>query len=192
MNTATVTVMGTEKSLSPAEILKQPYHRVIVPEEDGSYSAVISEFPGCIAVGETAAEAFATLEEVAEGWLLAAIAHHQSIPEPIEEPEYSGKLVLRLPKSLHAKSAVAAERDGVSLNQFIVTALAMQIGAVEAIKPAAREWVTYNVTHTHVAAQYNQIVANNSQMVLIGDTGSASWNNTYLAVPGVSKDLLNA
>ncbi|TKB31861.1 MAG: toxin-antitoxin system HicB family antitoxin, partial [Mesorhizobium sp.] len=39
-----------------------------------------------------------------------------------------GKLVLRMPKSLHQRTALYAERDGVSLNQFIVTCLAEQVG----------------------------------------------------------------
>jgi len=125
--------MGTDTkvALSPTEILKRPYHRVIVPEEDGAYSAMISEFPGCLAMGDSAAEAYATLEEVAEGWLLAAIANNQPIPEPDEEPEYSGKLALRLPKSLHAKAAHFALRDGVSLNAYICTAIAHYAGMTE-------------------------------------------------------------
>jgi antitoxin HicB len=143
--------MDTNQALSPAAILKRPYHRVIVPEEDGSFSALISEFPGCMAVGDTYAEAYAILEEVAESWLLAVIANGQPIPEPEEESEYSGKLVLRLPKSLHRKAAHAAKRDGVSLNQFLVTALAIQVGGNEATQPRVTAVPVYNF----VGAQLN-------------------------------------
>jgi hypothetical protein len=47
----------------------------------------------------------------------------------MDETDYSGKLVLRMPKSLHRHAAFAANRDGVSLNQFIVSSVAEQVGA---------------------------------------------------------------
>jgi hypothetical protein len=37
--------------------------------------------------------------------------------------------VVRLPKTLHKKAAHAAARDGVSLNQFIVSCVAEQVGS---------------------------------------------------------------
>jgi len=131
------------------EILKKPYARVVVPESDGTFRAEIHEFPGCIAVGETAAQALSLLEEVAESWLESALANRHLIPEPIEIVDYSGKLVLRLPKSLHSKAAFASKRDGVSLNQYISTALAVYIGSAEA-KVQAVHGVTVNVTGINV------------------------------------------
>ena len=38
--------------------------------------------------------------------------------------EYSGKLVLRIPRSLHRELKRAAEREGVSLNQYMLYKLA--------------------------------------------------------------------
>jgi hypothetical protein len=40
----------------------------------------------------------------------------------------SGRLLLRMPAALHAELAQTAEREGVSLNQFITRALAGRIG----------------------------------------------------------------
>ena len=40
----------------------------------------------------------------------------------------SGRLLLRMPAALHAELARTAERDGVSLNQFITRALSSRIG----------------------------------------------------------------
>ena len=111
-----------------SEYLKKPYGRLLVPEDEGGYHAEIIEFPGCFAEGETAAEAAANLEDAASSWLAAAIAKGQTISEPMEELEYSGKLVVRLPKSLHRHAAFAANREGVSLNQFIVSSIAEQVG----------------------------------------------------------------
>src|SRR5262245_27552412 len=116
----TTKTMAVEIPMAPAEYLMKSYGRVVIPESDGTYRAEIIEFPGCIAVGNTAAEALATLEDVAESWLQATIDQGLRIPEPIENEGFSGKLVVRLPKSLHKKAAHAASREGVSLNQFIV------------------------------------------------------------------------
>lgn len=38
--------------------------------------------------------------------------------------DYSGKLNIRIPKSLHRKLSLAAKSDGVSLNQYIIYKLA--------------------------------------------------------------------
>lgn len=120
--------LGRVKAATAAEYLARPYARVLVPDDDGTYRAEILEFPGCLAEGDTAAEALAALEAAAESWLDAAIEMESQIPDPMEECDYSGKTVLRMPKSLHRKAALAADRDGVSLNQFIVTSLAEQVG----------------------------------------------------------------
>lgn len=109
--------------------LARPYARVVIPEDDGSFRAEIVEFPGCMATGDTPAEAVESLEGAALDWLIAVIESDQSVPEPLEvNNEYSGKLVLRFPKSLHKKATWVADREGVSLNQFIVSSLAEAVG----------------------------------------------------------------
>ncbi len=53
-----------------------------------------------------------------------------SLPEPDMLPsrqEYSGKFVVRVPKSLHAALVAEAEVEGVSLNQLVVAKLAVQL-----------------------------------------------------------------
>lgn len=49
-------------------------------------------------------------------------------PEERTKPSPSGRLLLRMPAKLHAELARAAEREGVSLNQFITTTLSSRIG----------------------------------------------------------------
>jgi hypothetical protein len=45
-----------------------------------------------------------------------------------KKPAPSGRLLLRMPAALHAELARTAEREGVSLNQFITRALTGKIG----------------------------------------------------------------
>ncbi len=54
------------------------------------------------------------------------------------EKVYSGKVNLRMPKSLHRDLSRRAEEEGVSLNQFMVVALARAVGK-ELPYPPGRE-----------------------------------------------------
>jgi predicted RNase H-like HicB family nuclease len=109
--------------------LKKPYSRVLIPNDDGTFSAEILEFPGCFAEGDTPDEAFNNLEEAAKSWIEASLEQGLEIPEPAMNQGYGGKIALRLPRSLHRQAARMAEKDNVSLNQFLVTAIAARLGA---------------------------------------------------------------
>jgi antitoxin HicB len=117
-----------ESKVAAAEILKRPYARMVTPDEDGSYFAEIVEFPGCFASGKTAVEALGSLESVAVDWINATLSQGQDIPDPMEANEYSGKFVVRMLKSLHKRAALWAQREGVSLNQFVVNCVAETVG----------------------------------------------------------------
>jgi HicB family len=52
----------------------------------------------------------------------------QVATEPLEEPTHSGRLMVRMPPSLHDELAREAEREGVSLNAFMIGVLAGAIG----------------------------------------------------------------
>lgn len=45
--------------------------------------------------------------------------------------EYSGKVNLRMPKSLHRDLARKASEEGVSLNQLMITVLARSVGETD-------------------------------------------------------------
>lgn len=98
-----------------------PYNYLIQPikDESGSYfHGKVLELDGCQSTGETFDEAYASLLEAMEGWLEVKIEYGDSIPEPIGDDNYSGKFVVRIPKSLHRKLSIEAEQEGISLNQY--------------------------------------------------------------------------
>jgi antitoxin HicB len=113
----------------PEKYLKQPYARILVPEEGGGYSAEILEFPGCFAQGDTPDEAYNNLEEAATAWIQSSLDRGLEIPPPSINAGYGGKVALRLPRSAHRLAVQMAERDGVSLNQFLVSSISARIGA---------------------------------------------------------------
>lgn len=109
--------------------LHKPYSRIIIPDDDGRYAGEILEFPGCFSDGDTPEEAYSNLEEAAGNWLESARAQGMPIPTPFASQGYSGTISLRLPKSIHRRASELAHRDGVSLNQFLVSAIAARVGA---------------------------------------------------------------
>lgn len=114
---------------TPENYLKEPYARILIPEEEGGFSAELLEFPGCFAQGDTPNEAFENLERVAKSWIETELHQGREIPPPSANQGYGGKIALRLPRSLHRLAMRKAERDGISLNQCLVTAIAAWLGA---------------------------------------------------------------
>jgi hypothetical protein len=74
-------------------------------------------------------------------WIREALREGREVPEPKPVDEHSGRLLLRMPRTLHAELTRLAEREGVSLNQFITDALASAVGwrlSRSAGRPATR------------------------------------------------------
>jgi predicted RNase H-like HicB family nuclease len=92
-------------------------------DEDNGFIAIATDLPGCSAFGETQPEALAELQDAIAAWIEAAQAAGNPIPEPSDpagEAEYSGKVLLRIPRDLHARLARLAKTQTVSLNQYLV------------------------------------------------------------------------
>jgi predicted HicB family RNase H-like nuclease len=104
-----------------------PYTKIIqeIHDESGHYFyGKILELDGCQSTGETLEELNANLKEAMEGYIEVMIENKMEIPEPVKEESLSGKFVIRVPKSLHRRLVVEAEREGVSLNQYAMYKLA--------------------------------------------------------------------
>jgi predicted RNase H-like HicB family nuclease len=103
------------------EYMRLPYNYLVKPiqDESGSYfHASVLEFKGCQSTGETFQEAYDGLLEAMEGWIETKLENGFTIPVPLDSDKFSGKFLLRLPKSLHAHLAIEAEKEGISLNQY--------------------------------------------------------------------------
>jgi antitoxin HicB len=125
------------------EYLTLPYHIEVIrdnDEENPGWVARVVELPGCITQGDTFEELGEMIEDAMRGWIGVALEDGDPVPEPKPDEEYSGKFVVRVPRSLHRQLAEAAEREGVSLNQFINAALGLAVG-----RASASTSVTYPV-----------------------------------------------
>jgi antitoxin HicB len=113
------------------EYISLPYHIEVIrdnDEENPGWVARVVELPGCITQGDTFEELGEMIEDAMRGWIGVALEDGIPVPEPKPVEDYSGKFVVRMPRSLHRQLAEAAEREGVSLNQFINVALGMAVG----------------------------------------------------------------
>jgi predicted RNase H-like HicB family nuclease len=100
---------------------KLPYNYIIKPisDESGTYfHASILELDGCQSTGDTFQDAYDGLREAMEGWIATKLEHGFAIPKPLDADKFSGKFVVRLPKTLHAHLVMEAQKEGVSLNQY--------------------------------------------------------------------------
>jgi len=96
------------------------------------------ELNGCITQADTFEELGEMIEDAIRVWIEVSLEDDLPIPEPRPIEEYSGKFVVRVPKSLHRNLVEEAEREGVSLNQYINVSLAGSVAGNMAIpkKPA--------------------------------------------------------
>jgi antitoxin HicB len=102
----------------------------VVPSGDG-YFARVEDLPGCVAWVSNVEDLWPAVNQAKRAWIEDALHREMRIPEPRkseENLEYSGRILVRMPKSLHRDLIIKAHQEGVSLNHFIVTALARSIG----------------------------------------------------------------
>jgi antitoxin HicB len=107
-----------------------PYHLMLVRdgEDKGKpWTASVEELPGCTSHGKTSDEALDGIEAAMAKWIAVALEEGRDIPEPKSATSHSGRLLLRMPRTLHADLTRASEREGVSLNQFITDVLAAAV-----------------------------------------------------------------
>jgi predicted RNase H-like HicB family nuclease len=113
-----------------SETQRYPAH-VYWSEDDEGYIAIAPDLPGCSAFGKSQERALAELQDAIAGWVEAAKAVGNPVPEPSgvpAVPAYSGKVLVRTTRELHAQLAQAARDEGVSLNHYINQVLSMAIG----------------------------------------------------------------
>ena len=109
--------------------LKYPTQLTEIPAEDGGgYLIEIPLLKGCESDGETITEALKNIEEAKEEWFTYMLENNLSIPEPADISKYSGKFVVRIPKSLHKTISEQSRMEGLSLNQYVANSLAYVAG----------------------------------------------------------------
>ena len=119
--------MTREKKYTLDDYMSLPYNKIIqeMNDESGHYFyGRVMELDGCQSTGDTIEELYDNLREAMEGYIEVKIENHLPIPEPVNVEKFSGRFVVRLPKSLHQRLTLEAESEGISLNQLALYKLA--------------------------------------------------------------------
>lgn len=111
-----------------------PYTFEMTYDSEHAWFIRVKELPGCMSQGNDPTDAIEMIKDAMAGWLEISLEDGNPIPEPASDEGYSGKFVVRLPRSLHRQLAETASREGVSLNQLVNVSLAR---AVERTNPSA-------------------------------------------------------
>lgn len=109
-------------------------------DEDEGFIAVVPDLPGCSAFGESRSAAAEEVEQAITAWIAAAQVAGNPVPEPSPRSsfdDYSGKLLLRMPKELHHDLQQDAKVQGTSLNSYVCYLLTKRHHQGQALKEFA-------------------------------------------------------
>lgn len=117
-----------KKSLEYYLALKYPFKLESLSEEEGGgYMITYTDLSGCISDGETVEETLLNGEDAKQSWIQSAYERSIIIPEPNSVlDKFSGRITVRAPKTLHKDLAEQAEKEGISLNQYIIYLLSKE------------------------------------------------------------------
>ena len=119
-----------QRARTAKELADRPYRVSVDREEVGGeerWVASVDELPGCTSTGTTRDAAVGGVQDAISAWIATALEEGREVPEPAGKTTFSGRLLLRMPRSLHRELTRAAERESVSLNQLITDVLASAV-----------------------------------------------------------------
>ena len=96
-------------------------------DEDGCY---VGRCPGLMlggVHGRNEAKVYEELCQVVDEWIRIQKKDGDPLPEATAGKEYSGKFNLRVGKDLHEQLAIAALKEGESLNSFVTRKLKEEV-----------------------------------------------------------------
>ena len=128
------------------EYLVVPYTVEVQHDQSGGragWFARVVELPGCMTQADAFDELETMVQDAMQAWITTALDVGLPVPEPDATETHSGRLTVRLPRSLHKEVAAAAVRDGVSLDTFVAAALGRSLGTVLPQQVVHEEPVSY-------------------------------------------------
>jgi predicted HicB family RNase H-like nuclease len=177
--------------MSDAERYSITLRRVEV-EGEGLWRATVKELPDLAEFADTKERAFELALEAVEGLKKAALDEGRSFPEPADDDEeYSGRVTVRMPISVHRSISQQAEQEGVSLNSYIVEALMLTLAerlqrmsalATRNWPVAEPQWITMTTTGVSGAT-----LAQSANAVSVKQMGESSFSSL---VVGADKDAV--
>jgi predicted HicB family RNase H-like nuclease len=95
--------------------------------EDDEFVATIAEFPSLSWLASDQVDAIRGLEVLVQQVIDDLVAGGETVPEPLSERSFSGRLNLRVSEGLHRKLALEAVQHQTSLNAYASQLLDRQV-----------------------------------------------------------------
>jgi predicted HicB family RNase H-like nuclease len=100
-------------------------YRVTWSPEDGEHVGLCVEFPSLSWLAPSPEEALFGIRQVVSASVRDMQENGENVPRPMADREYSGKFQVRVPPAMHRELSMKAAEEGVSLNRFISSKLAV-------------------------------------------------------------------
>ena len=159
--------------------------------EDGEgWFAEAPDLKGCCADGVSVEEALANLQEAKKAWFQAVLEQGGNIPEvPTNDPlsfrGYSGRFVIRIPQSLHARIAKDSKQNRVSLNQYVNTLIACGMGVLSKHQGKQSHEIDVRIEVQRTSFEFNQSgwrsaswMPNAEKSIVFAGKRDESWTTT--------------
>ena len=129
-------------------------------EDEDGFFIEIPDLPGCMTFCDDSSQINEMAKDAKRSWIQSRLKKGLEIPEPKKDEDFSGKILLRLTKNLHRILSSQAKREGVSLNQHMLSLLSIKsstmevenkltgsiaeilTGSIAEIKEAQRSWAS--------------------------------------------------
>jgi predicted HicB family RNase H-like nuclease len=119
-------------------------------EGEDLWRATVRELPDVAEFADTREIAISLATDAIESLMEDAKVEGRPFPEPIEDDdEYSGRVTVRLPKSVHRAVALQADEEGISINSYIIASLTYSVAERlrSLSRPATqRDLITYEAS----------------------------------------------
>lgn len=137
--------------------------RYVVLDGEAVYEARVKEFPDLREYADSPEEAYALAIDAVNTVASIYAEKGRAMPEVADvAQDFSGRVTLRLPKSLHRALSDAAEEEDVSLNQHLVNVLNYFTGFAHAERAVAQHWTPVKVPS--VSRSHLRLVSERSLM----------------------------
>ncbi len=94
-------------------------------DEKEYFYVQVNELSGCVSDGASPEIALKNIKDAMYDWIETVLLNGEKVPTP---EGFSGKFTVRIPPSLHKDLIRKVSKEGVSINQFITTAIARAVG----------------------------------------------------------------
>lgn len=100
-------------------------YRITWSDEDGEHVGLCAEFPSLSYLDRDMNKALKGITKLVAEVISDMKKRGEAIPEPLSKRAYSGKFVVRIPPEKHRDLAFKALEQGVSLNHYVSSKLAV-------------------------------------------------------------------